>query len=140
MELHLASSCALRPFKSLFISRLPLTVTTILSLLTLAKDLRAFLLEMHLQIISTFAACALAASLNYNAPTIASTPSGSIEGLKLQNDRVNAYLGIPFAASPPERFSAPKDPKPWDGTLKAQKVKPACIQQFPGQYCCGFFL
>ncbi len=43
---------------------------------------------------------------------------------------VNKYLGIPFAESPPERFSPPKDPKPFSRPLFATKVKPACIQRF----------
>ncbi|QDS74839.1 hypothetical protein FKW77_002875 [Venturia effusa] len=87
---------------------------------------------MRLQIASTFAACTLAVNLNPNAATIVSTSSGLIEGLTLQENKVKAYLGIPFAASPPERFGAPKDPKAWTGTLKAQKVKPSCMQQFQG--------
>lgn len=89
---------------------------------------------MRLQLVSSFAACTLAASLDYNAPTIVSTPLGSIEGLRLQNSKAKAYLGIPFAASPPERFGPPQDPKAWDDTLKAKKVKPSCIQQFSGRF------
>ncbi|TID14578.1 Ferrochelatase [Venturia nashicola] len=87
---------------------------------------------MLLQVFSIFVACASAASLNYNAPTTVSTSPGSIEGLVLQDGKVKAYLGIPFAASPPERFRAPQDPKTWDGTLKAQKIKPSCMQQLTG--------
>jgi carboxylesterase 2 len=89
---------------------------------------------MRLQLASTFAACTLAASVNYNAPAIVSTSLGSIEGLSLQHNKVKAYLGIPFAASPPERFGAPQDPKAWDETLKAKKVKPSCVQQFGGEF------
>ena len=43
---------------------------------------------------------------------------------------VNQFLGIPFAQSPPERFSPPVAPKPWSKPLKATSWKPACIQQF----------
>lgn len=42
----------------------------------------------------------------------------------------NAYLGVPFAKSPPERFSPPQAASPWSAPLQAQAVKPACIQQF----------
>jgi hypothetical protein len=42
----------------------------------------------------------------------------------------NAYLGIPFAKSPPERFSPPEAAQAWPSPLLAQAVKPACIQQF----------
>ncbi|EOA86252.1 uncharacterized protein SETTUDRAFT_161464 [Exserohilum turcica Et28A] len=45
----------------------------------------------------------------------------------------NAYLGIPFAKSPPERFSPPEPAQPWSSPLKAQAIKPACIQQFSGK-------
>jgi hypothetical protein len=44
----------------------------------------------------------------------------------------NAYLGVPFAKSPPERFSPPEAAAPWSAPLQAQAIKPACIQQFPG--------
>jgi carboxylesterase type B len=88
---------------------------------------------MRIQFASTFVACTMAASINYNAPTIVSTSLGSIEGLSLQHNKVKAYLGIPFAASPPQRFSAPQDPQPWGETLKAKKVKPSCVQEFGGQ-------
>lgn len=44
----------------------------------------------------------------------------------------NAYLGVPFAKSPPERFSPPEAASPWSTPLQAQAFKPACIQQFSG--------
>ncbi|KAL1796004.1 hypothetical protein ACET3X_006228 [Alternaria dauci] len=44
----------------------------------------------------------------------------------------NAYLGVPFAKSPPVRFSPPEAAIPWSTPLQAQNIKPACIQQFPG--------
>jgi carboxylesterase 2 len=44
----------------------------------------------------------------------------------------NAYLGVPFAKSPPERFSPPQAASAWSSPLQAQAVKPACIQQFSG--------
>lgn len=44
----------------------------------------------------------------------------------------NAYLGLPFAKSPPHRFSPPQVVSPWSTPLHAQTVKPACIQQFTG--------
>lgn len=44
----------------------------------------------------------------------------------------NAYLGVPFAKSPPERFSPPEAAASWSTPLQAQAFKPACIQQFSG--------
>lgn len=46
---------------------------------------------------------------------------------------VNAYLGVPFAQSPPERFSPPVPASAWTSPLQAQTLKPACIQQFMGE-------
>jgi carboxylesterase type B len=48
----------------------------------------------------------------------------------LQSATVSKYLGIPFAKSPPERFSPPVRPEKWSVPLDASKYKPACIQQF----------
>jgi len=42
----------------------------------------------------------------------------------------NAYLGVPFASSPPLRFAPPTAPKPWTEPLVAQKLPPACLQSF----------
>ncbi|GKT48724.1 cocaine esterase [Colletotrichum spaethianum] len=42
----------------------------------------------------------------------------------------NAYLGVPFAKSPPERFSPPESAPSWSTPLPAQAFRPACIQQF----------
>lgn len=44
----------------------------------------------------------------------------------------NAYLGVPFAKSPPERFSPPEAASQWTTPLQAQAIRPACIQQFSG--------
>lgn len=47
----------------------------------------------------------------------------------------NAYLGIPFAKSPPLRFAPPEAPEPWTTPLVAQTEPAACLQQFlPGDF------
>ena len=43
---------------------------------------------------------------------------------------VNQFLGIPFAVSPPERFSPPSPAKPFSKPLLAQKWSDACIEQY----------
>jgi hypothetical protein len=43
---------------------------------------------------------------------------------------VNQFLGIPFAQSPPERFSPPRNVTAFNKRLNATEWKPACIQQF----------
>ncbi|KAL3481111.1 alpha/beta-hydrolase [Aspergillus californicus] len=42
---------------------------------------------------------------------------------------LNAYLGVPFAKSPPKRFSAPEEPEAWENPLLAQALAPRCPQQ-----------
>lgn len=43
---------------------------------------------------------------------------------------VKAYLGLPYAQSPPLRFAPPKPLAAWSQPIVAQAVAPACIQQF----------
>jgi carboxylesterase type B len=43
---------------------------------------------------------------------------------------VNQFLGIPFAQSPPERFSPPEQTPQFPEPINATEWKPACIQQF----------
>jgi carboxylesterase 2 len=42
----------------------------------------------------------------------------------------SAYLGVPFASSPPLRFAPPTAASPWKEPLVAQKLPPACLQAF----------
>lgn len=67
-------------------------------------------------------------------PTRIKIDSGEVVGAAAQvpeaSATVNRFLGIPFAASPPERFSSPKSPAPWQEPLQATAFKPACVQQF----------
>ncbi|KAF7866867.1 hypothetical protein EAF04_005708 [Stromatinia cepivora] len=42
----------------------------------------------------------------------------------------NQYLGIPFAKSPPARFSPPQDPESWNSTWNATHYRSSCIQHF----------
>lgn len=55
---------------------------------------------------------------------------GTTTRLPLATATVNQFLGIPFAASPPERFSPPENASPWTQPLNVTAWKPACIQQF----------
>jgi carboxylesterase 2 len=56
----------------------------------------------------------------------ATRPASQISATAL----ANAYLGVPFANSPPLRFAPPAAPKPWAEPLVAQKLPSACIQSF----------
>lgn len=54
---------------------------------------------------------------------------GTTTSLPAASATVNKFLGIPFAQSPPERFSPPRA-APYVPTINATAWKPACIQQF----------
>ena len=79
---------------------------------------------------------ALCIPLNTTKPTV-TLASGVVIGtttlLPAATAPVHKYLGIPFAASPPERFSAPTDPAAWHTPLQAFSYQASCIQQFNGK-------
>ncbi|KAH8694101.1 carboxylesterase [Talaromyces proteolyticus] len=78
------------------------------------------------------------------APVVAQTPTVSIASGVIvgtiatpsnqpsANATANVFQGIPFAQSPPERFSPPSAPAAWKSPLQATQLPPACIQQFSG--------
>ncbi|KAF2435146.1 carboxylesterase hlo [Tothia fuscella] len=82
--------------------------------------------------------CVAALSLFYTSsatslPTVtidAGILAGTTTLLPTATGSVNQFLGIPFAQSPPERFSPPTKPKKWSMPLNVTAWKPACIQQF----------
>ncbi|MCJ1406856.1 hypothetical protein MMC19_000926, partial [Ptychographa xylographoides] len=65
------------------------------------------------------------------SPTV-TISSGVVVGISTAVHKVvvNKYLGIPFAASPPKRFSPPEPPEPWSTPFSAVSFKDTCIQQF----------
>jgi hypothetical protein len=77
---------------------------------------------------------AISCSANRNkAPTVtidAGIVVGKTTTLPAALAPVNQFLGIPFAQSPPERFSPPKRPSRSLKPINATEWKPACIQQF----------
>ncbi|KAF9695949.1 hypothetical protein EKO04_006020 [Ascochyta lentis] len=77
------------------------------------------------------APAAVGPTVTISAGTIIGTATTSANQPSLTAS-ANAYLGVPFAKSPPERFSPPEAASPWSTPLQAQAVKPACIQQFSG--------
>ncbi|KAF1930784.1 liver carboxylesterase 1 precursor [Didymella exigua CBS 183.55] len=81
--------------------------------------------------ISLAAPAAVEPTVTISAGTIIGTATKPINQPSLSAS-ANAYLGVPFAKSPPERFSLPEAASPWSAPLQAQAVKPACIQQFSG--------
>lgn len=95
---------------------------------------------------------ALLASVTLSAPTCnnitgpprATIASGVLIGtqtaLPSATAAVNKFLGIPFAQSPPERFSPPQSPQPWRSPLLVTEWKPACFQEFVCMYIGPFCL
>jgi carboxylesterase type B len=68
-----------------------------------------------------------------NAPTVtikAGVVIGRTTSLPAALAPVNQFLGIPFAKSPPERFSPPQPALRFSKPIHATKWKPACMQQF----------
>ncbi|GAB7359762.1 hypothetical protein MBLNU230_g6933t1 [Neophaeotheca triangularis] len=59
----------------------------------------------------------------------AGTLVGTSTSLPAATASVNKFLGVPFAVSPPERFSPPQPAAPY-GTIDATQFSAACIQQF----------
>jgi len=77
-------------------------------------------------------AALIAGSVARGGPA-AKTTHGEVVG-KVLNGKVKAWLGVPFAQSPPERFSPPKEPKKWKNPRETTKLPAACIQQFNCEY------
>lgn len=77
----------------------------------------------------------LVSAIDYNPTPTVTIDAGVIVGKAtvLPNDlgpSVNQFFGIPFAQSPPERFSPPRHVTPFSEQLNATQWKPACVQQF----------
>ena len=77
------------------------------------------------------------------APTASTNPTATIDAGVLIGTTtavpsgkasVNKFLGIPFAVSPPERFSPPQPVGEFPGPVTVQAVSPACVQEFMCQY------
>lgn len=80
-----------------------------------------------------------AATLANNVIPTATIDSGVVMGkstsLPVALGPVNQFLGIPFAKTPPERFSPPQAPPQFSHPINATEWKPACIQQFTSTPC-----
>ncbi|KAK8199967.1 Carboxylesterase [Phyllosticta capitalensis] len=61
-----------------------------------------------------------------SAPARVDLPCGPVLGKRDEALEVNSFLGIPYAASPPKRFTPPVDPAPWKEPLKAFEYKTTC--------------
>lgn len=55
---------------------------------------------------------------------------GTTTSLPMATATVNKFLGVPFAKSPPERFSPPESPGTFAKPIMATKWSAACNQQF----------
>lgn len=85
-------------------------------------------------LLATIAVLTAQASADWSLPATAVIDLGVVIGtttsIPAATATVNKFLGIPFAQSPPERFSPPAPAKPFHGAYNATAWKPACIQQF----------
>lgn len=77
-------------------------------------------------------------AVNNAAPT-ATVEAGVLVGktttLPTALGPVNQFLGVPFAQSPPQRFSPPQPASRSSKPIDATAWKPACIQQFRCMSC-----
>ena len=71
--------------------------------------------------------------LAQDSPT-ATVDSGALIGttttLSAATGPVNKFLGVPYAVSPPERFSPPSSVQQFAEPYDATETKASCIQQF----------
>jgi carboxylesterase type B len=72
----------------------------------------------------------LIASVLAQGPASVKIDDGEVVGVFAPSG-VRSWKGIPFAKSPPERFSPPQDPVPWKSPLTVTNFKPSCMPQFP---------
>ena len=73
----------------------------------------------------------------HGAPTASSNPTVTIDvgtvigtAVPFETSTVYKFLGIPFAVTPPERFSPPQPVGNLPGPMTAQTASAACIQEF----------
>lgn len=84
-----------------------------------------------IQLVSVlFGQAALAAAAIPTVTLASGVVIGTTTTLPSATAAVNKFLGVPFAASPPERFSPPTAAQPFTTPYMATTIKPACIQQF----------
>ena len=75
----------------------------------------------------------LSHATSHDAPTAtidAGVLIGKSTSLPAALGPVNQFLGVPFAQSPPERFSPPQAAPRFSQPVNATEWKPACLQQF----------
>jgi hypothetical protein len=84
----------------------------------------------HVVCLAALAATVLGDSATPTATIDAGVVHGMSTSLPAGLGPVNKFLGIPFAQSPPQRFSPPSNVKSFSKALNATEFKPACIQQF----------
>ncbi len=63
-------------------------------------------------------------------PLKVKTEQGKVQGKTINNGKVNAFLGLPYAAPPVGdlRWKAPEPPAKWKGTRDATKFGAHCAQ------------
>ena len=87
--------------------------------------------------LTTKATCALIAGLllglamnSYADPLKVKTGQGKVQGKTINDSKVKAFLGLPYAAPPVGdlRWKAPEAPAKWKGTREATKFGAHCAQ------------
>lgn len=87
-------------------------------------------IHAHVCCLTALAASALGGPQTPTATIDAGVVHGKSTSLPAGLGPVDQFLGIPFAQSPPGRFSPPSSAPKFSATLNATEFKSACIQQF----------
>jgi para-nitrobenzyl esterase len=92
-----------------------------------------FVMQFRTKLACAMAAVALFAGLSMVAsadPLEVKTAQGKVQGKTINDGKVRAYLGIPYAAPPVGelRWKAPEPPAKWKGTREATKFGAHCAQ------------
>lgn len=87
-------------------------------------------IHAHFFCLTALAASALGGSQTPTATIDAGVVHGKSTSLPAGLGPVDQFLGIPFAQSPPGRFSPPSSAPKFSKALNATEFKSACIQQF----------
>ena len=94
---------------------------------------------MRLSFASTLTAAAIVGLASAQAPTV-TVDNGVFVGVSTSvpgaPQTVKKYLGVPFAVTPPQRFSPPVKPPNSNTVRQATQFGPNCISTGPCKFSC----
>src|SRR5579863_6916273 len=90
-------------------------------------------MQVHLKRTCALTAAALIVGFSMMSqadPLKVKTEQGKVQGKTINNGKVNAFLGLPYATPPVGdlRWKAPEEPAKWKGTRDSTKYGAHCAQ------------